>query len=1381
VSRRLPTSPLAVTFFLLFVVATLSPILATPASAFGERVYDSNTVLSGTNYLNVYSGQSVAQSFLASASYRLLSLTLRLRNSGDTSDAVNITIRTNSANEPSVTVLAASQFVIGNNGLGNVAVPLSTPPRLAEGVRYWIVATSASSLLNTYEWHHSGSDTYANGQALTNLGGGWGNPLTPTDMYFITTGREAPANLTATLRAPSPKANPGDDVTFRLFLNNTGDSAAITAWLNDTRLPGFTYQGDTAASAGSTTPWPSFTFPSVENGPRSFDLTARVDLGTEPGTILTKALTLAYTNESGVVKTASPAQTSLVIGTQGKQLYLNPKAVGAAQSLDAARPTGGSEAQFNETLKRDDSTHDFDLDPVLARPFRAMTAITTLFLDSKTHDARNLRLNLTLTDWNGVTFVPVAYVEQLVTTNAFVDYQPFVFPLSPFDHTFPSGGRLRLTIRNLGPSQMDAVLAMNSTFAASFVDLDTATYVRIDRIDMRDGTGSTTTWSPKSTLVVEANISDPFGSTEIAGARIDLTSPSGAVVVNYTAMALLATDSATPSAWKLFRFTLAPPLSEGTYRATVTAEESNGVLDIAEAAAVVRAPSFTIVKSATDSNVRSGDLFTYDLWFNNTGSGPAGRVWLNDTLPGELDFLSSSDPGAMTGNYNWTWMSLGIGNYRLSINVQVRPALPPIPYVRNYAFLNYTDEKGFSWPTKVAFADVALSGPVISLSKTSAKTVIHSNETIVYTVTMQNTGDVAQTLWVNDTLPAGLTYVSDTATEELNGTVQVFGNMLFVRLENMPGPRIWSFSVTAVAAPNLARGAHLMNVVSLNYTNSNGFLLPPRIATRDVPVSAPEIVSAALEIVPNQATPADTITAIVTFSNTGSEAAQDAWVNLTLDQDLLYLNATFAPDSASGNEVRFRFANVPIATTTIFLNASVNSTVLDHDFMAIGGTVTYTDAYRNVLPPVSIASDKVEASVPQIRLTITPDVATVEAGAPVFFNIFLVNAGSGVAGDVLLSLPLPASFSYADDTADVDPAVVGTTYEWRWSNVAPGARSFSLKLQAKPTVLDRTRTNLTFHVDYTDVNGNFRIGETAFAEANFVTSEVNMVLTPPVQESRVGQTITLSMEIQNIGASSAHNVWLTYRDEPHLEIVTWGSSSALPVRTGTGLNWSFTDMQPDQRLDLTLVLRIRDGTPAGLSLFVPFEANYTNSADIIIGHRAVNAEVRVLADITPLIWIGVAGSGLAVLTFIAIVRRTQIEEVFLVYRDGVLLYHLSRSLSQDKDEDVLSGMLTAVTEFVRDAFVYGEHRELHQLDFGDYRIMIERGQNLYLAVVYSGKAASSIRKRVRSVMNHIETAYGSVLDKWDGDMEKVVGARDLIREYLLKNNGRSRLWLPGLP
>jgi len=1384
VSRRLPTSPLAGILVLVFLASSLLTAFSTPAGAFGERVYESNTVINGNTNFNVYSGQSVAQSFLATATYRLLSLTLRLRNAGDTGDPIDISIRTDTGSAPSDTILAASQLGIGSNVLANYVVGLPSPPNLTVGQRYWIVASGLSSVLNAYEWHHSGANTYGYGQAMTNLGSGWGDPLAPTDMYFVTYGREIDANLTAAIRAGRPDANPGDAATFRVYLNNTGYIAASSAWLNDTQLPGFTLLSDSSTTAGAITGWPSFTFADIGNGARSFDLVLRVNVGTEPGTTLTKALTFSYVDGAGTVKTGAPVEASILVGTQRKQLYLDPAAVGPSERLDPARPTGGVGSQVDETIRKDASAN-FDLDPVLTRPFQASRANTTLFLDSEKHDAVNLIVNLTLSDWNGVTLSPVAYVQRLVRTNQFADYQPFSFSFPGFNHTFSSGSRIRLTVWNVGPSESDMILAMNSTFAASLVELATTTYVRIDRIDLRDAVGPATVWSPKDALVIQANVSDPFGSGEISGAWINVTSPSGALIVNHTAMALFATDPATPSAWKVFRFTLPAPLSEGMYLALVTATEANGLQDLAETTALVRAPSFALGKTTTDSNVRGGDVYTYDIWFNNTGSGPAGRVWINDSLPGEVTFQGSSDPGAMTGTYNWTWSSLGFGNYRLSIDVQVRSGLPPIPYFRNYVFLNYTDEKGFLWPMEIAFADVALSGPVIGLTKTSVKSLIHANETIVYQITMQNTGDLARTLWVNDTLPFGITYVSHDFGSIPSGTALVSGNLLYFEFANLPGLTTWSFTVTVVAGPNLVRGSALTNVVFLNYTNSNGFLMPQRVSTWTVQVSAPEIQSASMSIERNQATPADVITAVVTFMNSGTESARDVWVNLTLDWGLLFLNSTYLP-SVNGNRVHFSLANVPSGSRAIFLNASVRSNVTDHQLLAVEGSLTYTDAYRNLVGTVPIPMDGVEASVPKIILQITPNETTVEAGTRAFLNIYQANAGSGVAGDVWLTLQLPAGFSDARDASNISGAtrtVVSSTYTWHWSDVAPGPKSFPLELTAKASVVQGTRANLTFHTDYTDANGAFRNGETASAFANFVASRINLRLTtPPVLEAHAGETITVQLNVQNSGGSTARNIWITYENESHFEIVEY-SPKVGTARTENGLNWSFTDVQPDQERNVTLLLRIRDGTPVRLELYPSFDAVYTNSADLVIGNARVSAKVVIAADVTPFIWTGIAGTGFGLLALLAVVRRlrTQIEEVFLVYRDGLLLYHLSRSLSADKDEDVLSGMLTAVQEFVRDAFVYGEHRELHQLDFGDYRIMIERGRNLYLAVVYSGKGASSIRKRVRSVLDHVETAYGSVLEKWDGDMDKVVGARDLIREYLLKGSGLSFRGLPGLP
>jgi uncharacterized repeat protein (TIGR01451 family) len=1386
VSRRLPTSPLALGFALLFAVALFGPLLAPGVQALGEHPYEWNQVINGTNNFVVSSGNPVAQSFVATADYLLLNLTLRLRNKGDTTDAITVTIRADVSGEPSASSLATADIVISNNLVGERAVPFPSPLVMAGGTRYWIVAESSSSSSNGYEWHHSAANAYENGKALiTALLGGWADPLSPTDMYFVTYGREVEANLAAQIVPPTGPVRPGDVVTFRIFVNNTGSATAQVAWLNDTLLPGFTYISDTASAAGSSTPYPSYTFSDLPNGARSFDLVVQVDPLTEPGTVLSKAFTLTFTDSTGARRTAPDATANLTIGIETKSVYLHPDSVGPARRLNPGRPTGGGASQFNEELLRDGSLHDYDLEPVFARDFQVVGATTVLYVDSPDHDIRDLDVNLTLSDWNGVTLLPLAYVQQRITVNALNDFQPFAFAFPTVDHVFPFGGRIRLTIVNQGTSEDDLVLAINSTFAASRVDLQTWTYVRIDRIDLRDGIGPATVWSPKDAIVVQANVSDPFGSSEISGAWINITSPSGQLVVNYTAMALFATDPATPSVWKIFRFTLPPLLSQGTYETEVTAIEANGVMDIATASALVRAPSFSLSKTTTDSNVRGGDVYTYDIWYNNTGSGPAGRVWINDSLPGEVAFLNSSDPGSMTGNYNWTWTSLVPSNYRLSIDVQVRSGLPPIPYFRNFVFLNYTDEKGFLWPTKSAFADVALGGPVIGFTKTAATTLIHANETVVYQIAMQNTGDLARTLWVNDTLPDGITYVSHNFGSIPGGTATISDNLLYFEFANLPGLTTWAFTVTGMTEPNLLRGTTLTNIAVLNYTNSNGFLMPPRISTWTVQVSAPLIQTAAVSIQRNQATPADVITAVVTFANTGTESARDVWVNLTLDWGLLFLNSSHLP-SVMGNRVHFTLANVPGGSRAIFLNASVLSNVTDHQLLAVAGSLTYTDGHRNLVGTTAISMDGVEVSVPKIILQITPDEATVEAGTRIFFNIYQANAGSGVAGDVWLTLQLPAGFSDARDASNISGAtrtVVGLIYTWHWSNVGPGSKSFPLELTAKSSALQGTRANVSLHTDYTDANGAFRNGETASAFANFVAPRIILVLqTPEKVEARAGDTITVQLKVQNSGGATARNMWITYENESHFDVIDYSPKFGT-ARTENRLNWSFTDVQPGQERNVTLILRIRDGTPVRLELYPSFDAVYTNSADLVIGNAQASAKVVIVADLTPFIWTGIAAVGFGFLTLLAVVRRlrTQIEEVFLVYRDGVLLYHLSRSLSADKDEDVLSGMLTAVQEFVRDAFVYGEHRELHQLDFGDYRIMIERGLNLYLAVVYSGKGASAIRKRVRSVLDHIETAYGSVLEKWDGDMDKVVGARDLIREYLLKGNGRSFRGLPGFP
>ncbi|MFQ5910864.1 MAG: hypothetical protein ACE5IJ_09135, partial [Thermoplasmata archaeon] len=76
-----------------------------------------------------------------------------------------------------------------------------------------------------------------------------------------------------------------------------------------------------------------------------------------------------------------------------------------------------------------------------------------------------------------------------------------------------------------------------------------------------------------------------------------------------------------------------------------------------------------------------------------------------------------------------------------------------------------------------------------------------------------------------------------------------------------------------------------------------------------------------------------------------------------------------------------------------------------------------------------------------------------------------------------------------------------------------------------------------------------------------------------------------------------------------------------------------------------------------------------------------------------------------------------VEDVFLVHNDGRLIGHETRKFREDIDEDIFSGMLTIVQDFVKDSFRKRSEGGLKRLDFGGNMIVIERGPHIYLACV----------------------------------------------------------------
>ena len=122
----------------------------------------------------------------------------------------------------------------------------------------------------------------------------------------------------------------------------------------------------------------------------------------------------------------------------------------------------------------------------------------------------------------------------------------------------------------------------------------------------------------------------------------------------------------------------------------------------------------------------------------------------------------------------------------------------------------------------------------------------------------------------------------------------------------------------------------------------------------------------------------------------------------------------------------------------------------------------------------------------------------------------------------------------------------------------------------------------------------------------------------------------------------------------------------------------------------------------------------------------------------------------------------RIEQAFLIHNNsGCLITYASLKDQGGPDSDIVAGMLTAIQSFVREAFGAGQW-SLKRLEFEDRNMIIELGDHLYLAVIYSGKADTKMQSRVENTMNAIKERYWLQCKEWTGDMAEWEGCQEMV-------------------
>ncbi len=140
--------------------------------------------------------------------------------------------------------------------------------------------------------------------------------------------------------------------------------------------------------------------------------------------------------------------------------------------------------------------------------------------------------------------------------------------------------------------------------------------------------------------------------------------------------------------------------------------------------------------------------------------------------------------------------------------------------------------------------------------------------------------------------------------------------------------------------------------------------------------------------------------------------------------------------------------------------------------------------------------------------------------------------------------------------------------------------------------------------------------------------------------------------------------------------------------------------------------------------------------------------------------------------------RTIVEEILLIHRDNRFMMHLSQRGQPDVDDTLLNTLLETVRSRVAEAMSSPEKPPVYEIPYGDWRVLIEYGVHVYLAVLISGPEPPDLRQRMRGALSHIGSAFNEELAKWDGSAELVLDIKPLIEELFVESlKKKRRKWL----
>lgn len=132
--------------------------------------------------------------------------------------------------------------------------------------------------------------------------------------------------------------------------------------------------------------------------------------------------------------------------------------------------------------------------------------------------------------------------------------------------------------------------------------------------------------------------------------------------------------------------------------------------------------------------------------------------------------------------------------------------------------------------------------------------------------------------------------------------------------------------------------------------------------------------------------------------------------------------------------------------------------------------------------------------------------------------------------------------------------------------------------------------------------------------------------------------------------------------------------------------------------------------------------------------------------------------------------KYHVKSVFLIHKETGLLIQDAYPDNAHLDEaDMVSSMLTAVQDFVKDSFSdqLSSTDTLDTIKLNDFNVWLEDAPLAYLAVVIEGSPPESVRQIFKSNLESIHGKYAPVLANFEGDTDDGIGMKPFLKNCVV--------------